>query len=110
MRGGKKVVGTVAVFQAEDAVAVLGPATALLVGLTGQQCRKMHLLRAESLELLPDDGLDLAPHLQPQRQPREHSRGLTADVASAHQKTVAGYLGVDRVLAEGADKELGEAC
>ena len=95
--------------QAEDAVAVLLPAAGRLVRLARQQRREMHLLRAERRHLLADDVLDLAPHLQPQRQPGEDPGRLTADVPGAHEQPVAGDLGVGRVLTQGADEQVGQA-
>ena len=70
----------------------------------------MHLLGAERAHLLTDDVLDLATHLQTQRQPCEHAWSLAPDVARPHEKAVACDLGVYRVFTERTDEELREAC
>ena len=106
--GGEQVVGALAVLQTEDAVAVGLPAATRLVGVAGQERREQHLLRAGRGHLLADDALDVGPHPQAERQPREHTRGLATDVAGADEQPVAGHLGVDGILAEGADEELAE--
>ena len=51
----EQVVVALAVLQAEDVVAVLGPATGGLVGLAGQQRREEQLLGADRVHLLADD-------------------------------------------------------
>ena len=108
VRRGEQIVGALAVFQAEDAVAVLLPAPGDLVRFARQQSRKVHLLRAEGSHLLADDVLDLATHLESQRQPGEDTGRLAADVSGAHEQPVAGDLGVGRVLTQRADEQVGQ--
>ena len=54
----EQVVGVLAVLEAEDVVAVLGPPARRLEGLLGQQRREEQLLGADRVHLLADDGLD----------------------------------------------------
>ncbi len=109
VRRGEQVVGALAVLQTEDAVAVLLPPAALLVGFARQQRGEQHLLCSRGFHLVADDGLDLASHLESERQPGEDPRRLTTDVAGADQEPMRGHLGVGGVFAQGADEELGEA-
>ena len=94
-----------AVLEPEQVVAVLRPATGGLVGLARQQRRQVDLLRADGVHLLPDDLLDPAQHLQPQRQPGVHPRGHASDVAGADEQLVARHLRVGRVLAQGPEEQ-----
>ncbi|MDQ1529251.1 MAG: hypothetical protein QOH77_1041, partial [Actinomycetota bacterium] len=55
-------------------------------------------------------GLDPALHLEPERQPGEHSRSLATDVAGAHEEAMTRDLGIHWIFTKGANKELGEAC
>src|SRR3712207_8173076 len=50
-----------------------------LVGLTRQQRRKVHLLRAHRVHLLADHALDVAEHAEAQRQPGEPAGRGPAD-------------------------------
>ena len=110
VRGGQQVVGTLAVLEPEQALAVLGPAVGGLVGLPGQQRREVDFLGADSGHFLADDGFDLAQHAQSQRQPGVDAGGRTADVACADQEPVAGHLGVDGIFTQGAQEKLGQSC
>ena len=101
----EQVVVALAVLEAEDAVAVLRPASGRLVGLAGQQGREQQLLGAHRVHLVADDLLDLAQHPQAERQPAVNAGSSPADVAGAQQETVARHLGVRRILAQGADEE-----
>ncbi len=101
----EEVVVALAVLQPEDAVAVLRPAPGRLVRLPGQQRGEAELLRADAVHLLADDALDLAQHLEPQRQPGVDAGRRPADVARAHQQPVARDLGVRGVLSEGPDEQ-----
>jgi hypothetical protein len=96
-----------AVLEPEDAVAVLGPAAALLVGLARQQAGEVHLLRADRLDLLADDLLDVAEDLVAQRQPRVDAGRGAADVTGADEQPVARDLGVHRILTQGAQEQGG---
>ena len=106
--GGEQVVVLLAVLQPEQGGAVLLPPPGGLVGLTGLQRGEQHLLAADPILLLAHDLLDLAQHLQPQRQPGVHPGGAATDVARTHQQPVARDLGVGRVLPQGADEGRGQ--
>ena len=103
--GAEQVVVALAVLQPEDAVAVLGPASARLVGLARQQCREQQLLGADRVHLVADDLLDLAQHPEAQREPGVDAGSGPADVAGADEETMARDLGVRRIIAQGADEE-----
>ncbi len=85
------------------------PAAGRLVRLLGQQGREVHLLRPRGGHLLAHHLLHLGQHAQTERQPGVDAGRGAADVAGAHEQPVAGDLGVDRVLTQGAEEELGEA-
>ena len=103
--GAEQVVVALAVLQPEDAVAVLGPASARLVGLARQQCREQQLLGAHRVHLVTDDLLDLAQHPEAQREPGVDAGSGPADVAGPDEETMARDLGVRRIIAQGADEE-----
>ena len=91
VRGGEQIVGLVAVLQTEDVVAVLLPTVGRLIRLARQQRGEMHLLRADAVDLLADDLLDLVEHGQAERQPcPDAGRGL-ADIAGALEQ----FCGID---------------
>ncbi len=75
VRRPEEVVVALAVLEAEDAVAVLGPAPGGLVGLAGQQRGEEQLLRADGVHLLAHDPLDAAQHLQARAAARCRCRG-----------------------------------
>ncbi len=100
VRRAEQVVGTLAVLEPEDAVAVVGPAVGRLVGLAGQQRGELQLLGADGVHLLAHDLLDLAEDAQAERQPRVDAGGGATDVAGAHEQPVAGHLRVDGILAK----------
>ena len=79
----EQVVGALAVLEAEDVVAVLGPAAARLEGLLGQQRGEEQLLGADGVHLLADDALDVAQHAQAEGQPGVDAGADAADVAGA---------------------------
>ena len=109
VRRREQVVTALAVLEPEDVRPVLGPAARRLVRLLGQQRREVHLLGAGGGHLLADDRLHLGQHAQAERQPGVDAGRGAADVPGAHEETVAGDLGVDRVLAQRAEEELGQA-
>ena len=94
-----------AVLDAEHGVAVVGPATRQLVGLTGQQRREVDLLEAGPVHLLPDDPLDVLVDDPAERQPGEPAGRGTPDVPRPHQQPVAGDIGVGGVLAQRAEEQ-----
>ena len=105
MGGGEDVVVLAPVLEAEHVVAVVHPAPGRLVGLGRQQRGEVDLLGAGGVHLLADDLLDPAQHGEAERQPGVDARGGAADVPGAVQQLVAGDLGVDRVLLEGAHEQ-----
>ena len=98
-----------AVLEAEQQVAVLGPAAARLVGLAGQQRREQHLLRADRVHLLADDAADVLQHPHAERQPGVDAGRDAADVAGPHEQAVARDLRVRRVLTQRAQEQGGHA-
>ena len=102
---GEQEVGTAAVLQAEQVVAVLGPPVGGLVGLARQQRGEVHLLEARGVHLRAHDRLDVAVHEVAQRQPAEHARGHAAHEARPHEQAVARDLRVGGVLAQGAQEQ-----
>ena len=101
----EQVVGALAVLEAEDVVAVLGPAAGRLEGLLGQQRGEEQLLGADGVHLLADDPLDVAQHAQAEGQPRVDAGADAADVAGADEQAVARDLCVRRVLAKGSQEQ-----
>ena len=85
VRGSEEIVGILAVLETEDAVAVRLPASGLLIRVAGNERREVHLVRAGVGHLIADDALDLRLDPQAQRQPREDSGGLAADVPGADE-------------------------
>ncbi len=105
MRRAEEVIRLLAVLEAEQVVAVLGPAVGLLVGLAGQQRREGDLLGADAVHFLAHDVLDVAQHLQAQRQPGVDAGGVASDVAGPDEELVAGDLGIGRVVPQGAQEQ-----
>ena len=103
--GAQEVVVAAAVLEAEQVVAVLGPAAGRLVVVAGQQRGELDLLRAHRVHLLADDARDVLQHGLAQRQPAVDAGRDPADVAAAHQELVARDLGVRRVLAQGPEEQ-----
>ncbi len=99
----------VSVLQTKQVVAVFDPAIGCLVGLFRQQGREVDLLEARRVHLLAHDALDIAEDEPSQRQPGETSGRGPTDVAGPHEQSVRGQFGVRRVVAEGAEEEVGHA-
>ena len=109
MRRSQHHVGAAPVFQAEHVVAVVGPTARDLVRLARQERREVHLLEPFAIHLFANDSFHVAEHDPTQRQPGESARGSPTDVAAADEQPMAGDLGIDGVLTEGADEESREA-
>jgi hypothetical protein len=109
MGGAEQVVILATVLKPEDAVAVFGPAVGHLIRRLGQQCRKQNLLSANGIHFVADDLLDLAQHPQAEGQPAVEPGADRTDVAGPDQELMARYLGVGRVIAQGAQEQLGHA-
>ena len=103
--GRQQHVGAATVLQAEQVVAVIGPAAGGLVGLLGQQGGEVDLLKAAAVHFFAHDALDVLEHLPAERQPGEATGCSTADVAGPYEQTVAGHLGIGGVLAQGAEEQ-----
>ncbi len=109
VRRAEQHVDALAVGQPEEVVAVFGPTTRGLVGLTGKQRGEADFLTPDGVHLFAHDLFHVAQHPQAQRQPSVDPRGGTADVAGPDQQFVSGQFGVGRVLAQRAEKEGGQA-
>ncbi|MEY4136669.1 MAG: hypothetical protein RL205_797 [Actinomycetota bacterium] len=107
MRRAEEVVSVLAILQSEESVAVLAPSTGGLVGLARKQCREVNFLEARRIHLLAHDALDIAVHLVSERQPGEDAGRHATHVARTDEVSVAGHLGISRVLAKGAQEEAG---
>ena len=105
VRRREQVVGVLAIVQPEQAVAVVGPTAARLEDLARNECREVHLLRADPVHLLADDALDLAEYRQAHRQPRVDARRDATDEPAAHEQLVARHLRVRRVVAKRAQEQ-----
>ena len=105
MGGGKQIVGLMTVLQTEDVVAVFLPAMGRLIRLARQQSREMHLLGADAVDLLTDDGLDLVEDPQTQRQPGPDAGSGLADVTGALQELGGIDVRVGRVFAQCAQEQ-----
>ena len=99
VRRRKEEVGPLAVLEAEQVVAVLGPPPGRLVRLTGEERGEVHLLETGLVHLVAHHVLDVAEHLPPERKPRETAGGRTPDVSRPDQQSVARHLGVGWVVA-----------
>ena len=99
----------VAIGEAEHLVAVGLPPPGQLPGLGGQHDRHAHLLRTRGVHLLADDRLDLLRHAHAEGHRGVHARHQLAHEGSAQQQSVAGGLGLGRVLPERACEELRQA-
>ena len=105
VRGSEQVVRALAILQSEECVAVFGPPLRLFERLARQERRKMHFLEARGVHFFANDSLNVAVHQIPEWQPREYSGCHASYVATAHQQSVAWYLGVSRVLAKGPKEQ-----
>ena len=104
----EQVIGVFAVLQAENSIAIFGPAAGNFVGLARKQRWKMNLLGSGAFHLVMNDVLDLASNAKSERQPGKDSRSLTTDVPGAHQQAVRRHFRVGRVFAQSANEQLRE--
>ena len=65
-----------------------------------------HLLRAERVEFLADDLLDLPVDAPAERHERPEAAGDLADEAAAHEQLVRDGLGIGGVVAQGRQEEM----
>jgi hypothetical protein len=107
--GREQVVVATTVLKPEQAVAVFGPPVGHLIRSPWEQRGEQNLLSANGIHLVADDTLDPAQHPQPEWQPAVQPRPDWADVAGPDQQLVARHLGVGRVVAQGAQEQLGHA-
>ena len=105
VRRSEEEVCTPTIVEAEQRVAVLGPATARLVRLARQERGDVHLLESGGGHLLAYDALEVLEHDPPEGEPREAARCGAADVAGPDEQPVARHLGVGRVVAEGSQEQ-----
>ena len=100
MRGAQGELAAVTVSDAHELGTIGVPAARLVPELGGRENRHHHLLGADGLHLVTDDGLDLVDRAPRQRQVAvEAGRGL-ANHAGAKQQPVARELRLGRVLLE----------
>src|SRR5690606_2167175 len=102
------VVRSLAVLEAEQAIAVFSPTSGLLIRFTWQQCREVNFLCTNSVHFLANDSFNSRKDLQTQRQPGINTRGRTTDVTSAYQQLMAGDFGVNRIFTQGAQEGSGK--
>ena len=107
MRGAKRELAAVAVGDAHELGAVGVPASGLVPELGGREDGDHHLLGADGLHLVADDGLDLGDRAPGERQVAVEAGGGLADHAGTQQEAVARELGLGRVLLERGGIELG---
>ena len=107
VRGAEGELAAVAVGDAHELGAVGVPAPGLVPELGGREDGHHHLLGADALHLVADDGLDLADRAPRERQVAVEAGGGLADHAGAQQQAVARELGLGRVLLQRGRVELG---
>ena len=107
--GRQQHIGAFAVLQAEEIITVFFPPVGCLIGFSRQQRREENFLGSNRVHFLTHHILDLAQDPQPQRQPRVHARGGTANITCAHQQLVTGHLSVYRVFAQSSHEEVGQS-
>jgi hypothetical protein len=100
-------VSALTVFQAKEIVAIFFLATRQLVNVAGEHCGKVNFLCSHGIHLVAHDGFDFAQHSPAKGKPCVTAWGGTADIASAHQQTVAWDLGIGRIITKGANEESG---
>jgi len=106
---GQDHVGALAILEPEELVADGLPAPGLLPDLGRVDDRIEHLLAADRLHLVADNGLDLAHHAPAGRQEDVHpGRELTDEPGTDHE-LVAHGLGSGRVLFDCRKKEVAGA-
>ncbi len=105
MRGREQVGRLAAVLQAEQQIAVVGPAPTGFEDLARNQRRKVNFLAADGGHLLADDAFDVGLDGEPERQPRVDARGNSAHVTAADEQFVACNLGVGGVVAQRTEEE-----
>ena len=91
--------------QAEQVVAVVGPAVGGLVRLLREQGREVDLLEPGRVHLVADDVLDVAVDDPAERQPREPAGRGAPDVAGPHEQAVRWHLGVVGVVTQGPQEQ-----
>ena len=102
------VVVALAVLEAEQVGAVLGPAVRRFVGIAREQSRQQDFLPANGIHLFANDTLYLAQHPQSQRQPRVDAWSDTTHVAGTNQQFVAGNFGVRGIVTQGTQEQVGQ--
>ena len=103
---GQRHVGALAVLEAEELVADGVPAARLLPDLGRVDDRHEHLLAADGVHLLADDGGDLLHDAPAGRQVHVDAGGELAHEAGAHHQLVADGLRAGRVFFDGGQQQL----
>ena len=102
----KQHVGALAVFEAEQVVAVFGPAVGELVWFAWKKGWEQQLLCAHGVHFFTDDAFDLAQGAKPKWEPVVNARRGAADVACSDEQFVAWNFGIGWVFAQRAQEEL----
>ena len=100
VRGAQGKLATVTVGDAHELGTIGIPAARLVPELGGREDRHHHLLGADGLHLVTDDGLDLVDRAPGERQVAVEARRGLADHAGTKQQPVARELCLGRVLLE----------
>ena len=100
----QEVIAILAVLQAEQRIAVLGPAARGLVWLARKQGGEHQFLSTNGVHFLAHHVLHAAQYLQAQREPRIHTGCHSSNVACADQKLVARDLRIGGIIAQCAQK------
>ena len=107
MSGAQGKLAAVTVGDAHELRSVGVPAAGLVPELGGREDGHHHLLGADALHLVADDGLDLGDRAPCERQVAIEAGGGLANHAGAQEQAVARKLGLGRVLLQRGGVELG---
>ena len=107
MRRRQQELGSMAVREAEQIVAVFLVPVGGLVGLFRQERRELDFLESGGVHLFADDAFDVAEHFPAEGEPAESPGRSAADVARTYQKAMAGNLCVRRIVTQCSQEEIG---
>lgn len=106
----EQVVGTLAVLQTEQRIAVFCPTLCGFIRLTWQECWEEQLLSSDRIHFLAYDSFNVAHCAQTQWQPGVDTWGNSADISCTDKQLVAWNFCICRVFAQGAQKQRGKTC
>ena len=101
----EQVIHSAAVLQAKQVWPIVRPAAGGVVGLTGQQRRKVHLLGADGVHFFAHDVFDALQNAQTQRQPGVSTWGSATDISGPQQQAMTRDFGLGGVVTQCAHKE-----